>query len=199
MKEDDALKILNPYLEKLASSVVRSFEVYRSRYPHRPIHRRTTSANVMCDEIWAASINTFCDDAPRVKPIEQHHGLRLLGIQGPTGETEILLWFKKVDSGRRPRSLPTARSKKMLKGENLEMFKRATTLVVGYHLNREENRIQSISITRLLDGRPDWYFDLDLPDAPSNLVELPEKSPQAPSSTRVVVKRVGQQRLGNDS
>jgi|SRR6185437_5373172 len=199
MKEDAALGILNPHLEKLASSVVRGFEIYRTRYPHRPIHRRTTSANVMCDEIWAAIINTFCDDAPQVKPIEQPHGLRLLGIQGPTGETEILLWFKKVDSGRRPRSLLTGRSQKMLKGENLEMFKSATTLVVGHHLNREENRILSISITRLLMGKADWYFDLELPDAPSNLMQLPEKSPQAPSSTRVVVKRVGQQRLGDGS
>jgi hypothetical protein len=198
MKEDYAFKMLKPFLPKLAHGVVRGFEVYRKKYPHRPIHRRTTSANVICDEIWAEVVNVFCDDAPRVKPIMQHHGLRLLGIQGTTAETEILLWFKKVDRSRRPHSLPTERSKKMLRGDTLEMFESATTLVVGYHLNREENRIRTVSISRLLDSKIEWSFELDLPDD-GNLVQLPETSPQAPSATRVVIRRVEQKRLDNDA
>ena len=78
MNEDQAHRILKPYYSKLAGAIVRSFETYRTRYPHRPIHQRRTKANVMCDEIWAEIVNEFDEDAPHVRPIEQSHGLRLL-------------------------------------------------------------------------------------------------------------------------
>jgi hypothetical protein len=199
MNEDQAHRILRPYYSKLAGAVVRSFETYRTRYPHRPIHQRRTTANVMCDEIWAEIVNEFDEDAPRVKPIEQSHGLRLLGIAAANGEIEVLLWFKKFDRNKRPRSLPTGRSKRMFKGGTLEMFEKAVTLVVGYQLNLEETRIRGVSICRLLDGRPEWYIDLDLPEAPANMVQLPDRSPQAQSRRRVVVRRTNQKRFGNDS
>jgi hypothetical protein len=199
MNEDQAHRILKPYYAKLAGAVVRSFATYRTRYPHRPIHQRRTTANVMCDEIWAEIIAEFDEDAPRVRPVEQSHGLRLLGIAGANGEIEVLLWFKKFDRNKRPRSMPTGRSKRMFKGGTFEMFEKAVTLVVGYQLNPEETRIRGVSICRLLDGRPEWYIDLDLPEASANIVQLPDSSPQAPSARRVIVRRTSQKRFGNDA
>jgi hypothetical protein len=199
MNEDQANRILKPYYSKLAGAVMRSFETYRTRYPHRPIHQRRTTANVMCDEIWAEIVNEFDEYAPRVRPIEQSHGLRLLGIAGANGEIEVLLWFKKFGRNKRPRSMPTGRSKQMFKGGTLEMFDKAVTLVVGYQLNLEETRIRGVSICRLLDGRPEWYIDLDLPEASANIVQLSDRSPQAPSGRRVIVRRTGQKRLSNES
>jgi hypothetical protein len=201
MNEDQAHSILKSYYSKLAGAIVRSFETYRTRYPHRPIHQRRTTANVMCDEIWAEIVNEFDEDAPRVRPIEQSYGLRLLGIAGANGEIEVLLWFKKFDRSKRPRSImATGRSKRMFKGGTLEMFDKAAMLVVGYQLNLEETRIRGVSICQLLDGRPEWYIDLDLPEAPAKIVQLPDRSPQAPSGRRrVIVRRTSQKRLSNDS
>jgi hypothetical protein len=151
----------------------------------------------MCDEIWAEIVNAFDEDYPRVRPIEQQGGLRLLGIAGTSGEIEILLWFKKVDRQRRPKSYPTSRAKRMLKGENLEMFKKATTLIVGYNLNHEQNRIVSVSIVKMLSNRADWFIDLELPETARNLIEISDSS-QGPTESRVVVKAVQQTRFVND-
>ena len=197
MEQDAAVAILRPYFEKLALAIVKSFETYRTRYPHRPIHQRRTAANVMCDEIWAEIVNAFDDDLPRVRPIEQQRGLRLLGIAGVTGEIEILLWFKKVDRQHRPKSFPTERAKRLHKGQNLEMFKKATTLVVGYNLNREQNRIVSVSIIKMVSNRADWFIDLELPEDAETLIEL-AKAPEPATGSRVVVRAVRQTRLGND-
>jgi hypothetical protein len=151
----------------------------------------------MCDEIWAEVVNAFVDDSPLVKPIEQQRGLRLLGIAGAAGEIEILLWFKKVDRKHCPKSFPTERAKRMHKGQNLEMFKRATTLVVGYNLNHEQNRIVSVSIIKMLSSRADWFIDLELPEDTQGLIELNSET-TATSASRVVVRAVRQARLGND-
>jgi hypothetical protein len=198
MKEELAHAILQPYLEKLAITIVKSFETYRTRYPHRPIHRRTTAASVICDEIWAEIVNAFDEDAPRVRPIQQAYGLRLLGVQGPSGETEILLWFKKVDGHRNPRSYPTKLASERLAGKNLEMFSRATVLIVGYCLNRDETRILSVSISRPAKGRPEWYIDLELPETPHNVVQISGSESTSTSSKRVVVRRIKQARLGEE-
>jgi hypothetical protein len=196
VEQDAALGVLRPHFDKIAFAIVKSFETYRTRYPHRPIHQRRTAANVMCDEIWAEIVNAFDDDLPRVRPIEQKRGLRLLGIGGVTGEIEILLWFKKVDRQHRPKSFPTIRAKRMLKGDNLEMFKKATTLVVGYNLNREQNRIVSVSIIKMVSNRADWFIDLELPEDAENLIELPDTA-QASIGSRVVVRPGARQtRLG---
>ena len=198
MEQDAAIALLQPHFDKLAFAIVRSFETYRTRYPHRPIHQRRTTANVMCDEIWAEIVNAFDDDIPRVKPIEQRRGLRLLGIAGVTGEIEILLWFKKVDRQHRPKSLPTGRARRMHEGRSLEMFKKATTLVVGYNLNREQNRIVSVSIIKMLSNRAEWFIDLELPKDAEKLIELPHGATQEATGSRVLVRAVRQTRLGND-
>jgi hypothetical protein len=198
LEQEAAVALLRPYFDRLAFAIVRSFETYRTRYPHRPIHQRRTAANVMCDEIWAEIVNAFDEDIPRVRPIEQQRGLRLLGIAGVTGEIEILLWFKKVDRGHRPKSFPTKRAQRMHKGQNLDMFKQATTLVVGYNLNHEQNRIVSVSIIKMLSKRAEWFIDLELPEDAENLIELPQQSPQGSTASRVVVRAIRQTRLGND-
>ena len=195
LKEEQAFSILDPYLNRLALAVVKSFQTYRTRYPHRPIHRRTTAANVICDEIWAEIVGAFDEDAPRVHPVEQKYGLRLLGVQGRSGETEILLWFKKVDGKRNPKNYPTDRAKKRLAGENIEMFAEATILVVGYRLNRDETRVLSVSISRPSKGRPEWYIDLELPGDATNVVKIAQESDSGQPSRRVVVHRIKQTRL----
>jgi len=193
MNGSQANTILRPYLERLGLAPVKSFEVYRTRYPHRPIHRRTTTANVLCDEVWADIVNAFVDDEPQVRPILHPHGLRLLGIQGPSGEIEILLWFKKV-RGTKPRCYPTASARNRLSGGNFEMFKRATVLVVGYQLNREETRIIRVSIFPPSMGTPEWIIDLNI-DAAGAVATMPGGVPQRPARPRVVVRRIDQRRL----
>ncbi len=195
MTEDNAYRILKPHLKRLALAIVQGFQTYRTRYPHRPIHRRTTAANVICDEAWAEIVNTFVDDAPRVRPIDQRYGLRLLGVEGNVGEIEILLWFKKVNGQRKPRSIPTDRAKRRLAGENLELFSKATILIVGYQLNRDETRILRVSIFRPSLGKPEWYIDLELPEESSNVVKMTAADASQSTSRRVVVRRIKQARL----
>lgn len=196
MTEDQAHSVLKPYLNRLAAAVVKSFYTYRTRYPHRPIHRRTTVANVMCDEIWAEIVGEFDGDRPMVRPVEQKYGLRLLGIQNQRGEIEILLWFKKVNTQRNPRSYPTDRAKNRLSGGSEEMFKKATVLVVGYQLNRDETRIRRVSISRPSLGKPEWYIDLEISEESTNMVKMTkEQAETAQQGRRVVVKRVSQARL----
>lgn len=197
MTENQAFGILEPHLNRLAACVVKAFENYRTRYPHRPIHRRTAVANVLCDEIWAEAVNAFDEIAPLVRPIPHIYGTRYLGVQGPKGEIEILLWFKMVDGQGRPRSYPTSRAKRMLSGKNLELFEKATVLVVGHHLNKEETRIVSVSVGPPSSRRREWCIDLTLPA--NNIVEISETASQAAPGRRVVVRRIRQDRLGNDS
>lgn len=193
MQEDQAHSILQPYLSKLAKGVVKSFETYRTRYPHRPIHRKATAANVVCDEVWAEIVNSFDEDAPRIKPIEQKYGLRLLGVQGPSGDTEILLWFKKVNGQRKARAYPTKTASSRLAGGNVEMFEQATVLIVGYRLNRDETKVLWVSICKPSHGRPEWYIDLELPSSETNVIKMEDG--QTAAAPRVIVKRVKQLRL----
>lgn len=195
VKEDQAHSILRKHYNRLALAVQDGFASYRTRYPHRPRHRKTTAANVVNDEIWAEVINAF-DEVPGVRCIEQRYGLRLLGIIGDTGETEILLWFKKVDGVRNPRNNPTRRSRRLHAGQNLEMFENATVLVVGYRLNKDETQVNRVSITRPSTGKPEWFIDLQIPEQTGNLVKMNPKSGDSESpARRVSVQRIKQTRL----
>jgi hypothetical protein len=198
MTEDNAHAILSPHYNRIALAIVKSFGTYRTRYPHRPIHRRTTAANVICDEVWAEIVSAFDDYAPMIRPIEHRYGLRLLGISGKTGEIDILLWFKKVDGNRNPSNYRTPTAARRLAGDTLEMFEQATLLVVGYRLNRDETRVISISITRPSVGRPEWYIELELPEGLENIVQIARGSETAAPGKRVVVRRIKQTRLGDE-
>lgn len=195
MREDQAHDILQRDFHKLVTAVVKSFETYRTRYPHRPIHRKTTAANVICDEVWAEIINCFAEDSPRIRPIERPYGLRLLGVQGPSGETEILLWFKKVNGQRKAGGYLTKTARNRLNGGNVEMFEEATVLVVGYQLSHDETKVLRVSLSKPARGKPEWYIDLELPSFDDKKIVKMGSEAGPATAPRVVVKRVRQLKL----
>lgn len=193
MTEEHAYRRLSPYMRLIGEFAPEAYETYRT-YPHRSVHRRTTAANVVNDEIWAAVIRTF-DGVSGVKVVP-HDQLRFLGIEDERGEVDILLWFKKVNSRRIPRIYPTTRARRIMSGRNLELFDRATILVVGYFLNRDLTKVKRVSISEPFTRKPGWFIDLDLPEAMDDgVVSIQSGKPLAGTGRKIVVHRVKQEKL----
>jgi hypothetical protein len=195
LTQDKADKLLKQHYQKLVSGVVRGFQAYRERYPHRPRHRNITVANLVNDEQWAEIITEF-DEVPGVRVIEQSRGLRFLGICGNDGSVELLLWFKKVDAQRTSQLNKTRRSALLHAGQAVEMFPHSTVLVVGYYLNRDRTKVIRVSINRPTTGTPEWFIDLDVPQDANKVTNINTGTTESAVPTkRVTVRKIKQHRL----
>src|ERR1035441_9393064 len=105
MDHEEAHLILHGRYERLCMSVVNGYRRYK-RYPSRAIHRRTTRANIVNDEILAAVIGDFHDDPGVCLRQIRSKNLRFMQV-----EESILLWFKKMDHSRRPAIFPTTHAR----------------------------------------------------------------------------------------
>ena len=88
MTEDQARDELAPYFDRLAEAVCAGYQRYR-KYPGRSIHRSSTRANAVNDEIIAKAIEVFDGDQTVRRVEDRRKNLRFLAV----GE-KILLWFK---------------------------------------------------------------------------------------------------------
>jgi len=152
----EAHSILQARYERLCSSVVAGYRRYR-RYPNRTIHRRSTRANIVNDEILSAVIQEFHDD-PTVKPVMiRSKNLRFMQV-----DDRVLLWFKKIDRQRNPAIYPTEHAIALQSGQQ-SMFPDYTVLIVGYLLNRDETDVVRVSISKPngRSRRPAWFIDLE--------------------------------------
>lgn len=184
MTQDQAHELLEPHYERLCIAVVNAWRRYR-KYPSRTIHRRSTRATIVNDEIIAAIIAEF-HEVGDTKPVEiRKKNLRFLMV----GE-RILLWFKKTDRMRRLRIYPTLHAQHMEKGGQLSFFPNQEILVVGYLLNRDETKVIRVSICKPsgIGMRPEWFIDLEPGDEQSIAVIDPKTKPGAPGRPRVSVK-----------
>jgi hypothetical protein len=184
ISQDEADAILEKHYDHLCLAVVDGYERYR-KYPHRPLHRRSTRANIVNDEIIARIIEEF-DGVPETKLVDlRSRGLRLLRV-----EDRILLWFKKTDRQRRIRIYPTLPAQQLESRGQIRLLPGLNILVVGYLLNGDETKVIRVSISKPKGHglRPEWYIDLE-PGENNNLVLMPSDSGPQTNRPRVLVKR----------
>jgi hypothetical protein len=155
---------LSKHFNRIGRACVNGLAKYKD-YPRRTVHRKTTKANVVCDEILACVVSEF-DEVPGTKLLEdKKSGLRVFAI----GE-EIGLWFKKIDAKRRIKNIPTKHAQALHAGVQLELFSRRTILVVGYLPSEDGKRVRRISIFKPGVRRLDWFIDLE---PPAEIQQLP--------------------------
>ena len=183
ISQDEASSLLEKHYDRLCVAVVDGYERYR-KYPHRPIHRRSTRANIVNDEIIARVIEEF-DGVPDVKLVElRARGLRFLRISD-----RVLLWFKKTDRQRKIRIYPTRPAQRLESHGQLRLLPGLDVLVIGYLLNHDETKVIRVSIAKMGGHRqkPEWYIDLE--PAESNVMVLQHSANGQTSRPRVIVKR----------
>ena len=138
--QDEAGALLEPHYETLCSVVSGGYERYR-KYPHRALHRRSTRANIVNDEIISMAVEEF-DSVPEVKLVEiRSRGLRLLRVKD-----RVLLWFKKMDRNRKIRIYPTDPAVRLESKAQLRLFPGLSVLTVGYLLNHDETKVVRVTI-----------------------------------------------------
>jgi hypothetical protein len=172
--------------ERLCASVVAAYRKYR-KYPGRPLHRRTTRANIVNDEILAAVIEGFHDDAAVRQVMIRKKNLRFMQV-----EDRVLLWFKKMDRQRKPTIFPTEHARHLESGGQLSMFPNCVILIVGYLLNRDETDVIRVSISKPAGrgSRPEWFIDLEPMEEPKLTVIRKDKhSTEDKPRFRVVAKK----------
>ena len=184
ISQDEASELLEKHYDRLCIAVVDAYERYR-KYPHRPLHRRSTRANIVNGEIIARVIEEF-DGVPEVKLVElRARGLRFLRVSD-----RILLWFKKTDRQRKIRIYPTLPATRLESHGQIRLFPGLGVLVVGYLLNRDETKIVRVSIAKMggHGKKPEWYIDLE--PAENNLIVLQHSESSSQSKRpRVTVKK----------
>ncbi len=182
--QDEANSILEKHYDRLCLAVAEGYERYR-KYPHRTLHRRSTRANIVNDEIIARVIEEF-DGVPETKLVElRSRGLRFLRI----GD-RLLLWFKKTDRQRKIRIYPTLPAQRLEEGGQIRLFPGLSVLVVGYLLNHDETKVIRVSVAKSRGHRqkPEWYIDLEPME--SNVETLtPSASNSQSHRPRVVIKK----------
>jgi hypothetical protein len=169
MDQSEAHSMLESRYEPLCASVVSAYRKYR-KYPGRTIHRRTTRANIVNDEILAAVIGDFHDDPSIRLVLIRKKNLRFMQV-----DERVLLWFKKMDYQHKPKIYPTEHARHLEAGGQISMFPDCTILIVGYLLNRDETDIIRVSISKPAGRglRPDWFIDLE-PTEETNLAVMPK-------------------------
>ena len=184
MKQAEAHSILRTRYAPLCAAVVAAYRKY-GKYPGRTIHRRTTRANIVNDEILAAVIGDFHEDEAVCLKLIRKKNLRFMQV-----EDRILLWFKKMDRQRRPAIYPTDHAMHLESGGQMSMFPDCTILIVGYLLNRDETDVVLVSIIKPAGrgSRPEWYIDLQPVEEPKLAVMRKATSDSKPRF-RVVVKK----------
>lgn len=123
---------------------------------HRMVYRSATEASARVDLIYDQMVSAFVD-YPECGVAQNDNNSRYFRIA-----EGVLLWFKKVDSFRRPSNLRTNHNLEILNGEQEEMFPQTKIVVVGYLLNPETSLLQRLSFappTRP-GHRPEWFFDI---------------------------------------
>jgi hypothetical protein len=186
MDYTEAHSILESRYERLCASVVAAYRKYR-KYPGRTIHRRTTRANIVNDEILAAVIGDFHDDAEIRLVLIRKKNLRFMQV-----EDRILLWFKKMDRQHKPKIYPTPHARHLESGGQVSMFPDCTILIVGYLLNRDETDVIRVSISKPAGrgSRPEWFIDLEPTEEAKLTVVRKEKDSAEPEPRfRVVAKK----------
>lgn len=184
ISQDEAGSILEKHYDRICFAVADGYDRYR-KYPHRLLHRRSTRANIVNDEVVARVVEEF-DGIPETKLIDlRSRGLRLLRVQD-----RILLWFKKTDRQRRIRIYPTVPAQQLESQGQIRLFPGLNILVVGYLLNRDETRVIRVSISKPKGHglKPEWYIDLE-PRENDNLLLMPSDSGPQPTRPRIVVKK----------
>jgi hypothetical protein len=155
---------LSKHYNRIGRACVNGYAKYKD-YPRRTVHRKTTKANVVCDEILACVISEF-DEVPGTKLIEdKKSGLRVFAIGDDIG-----LWFKKVDVNRRLRNVPTKQALALQSGAQLELFAKRWIIAVGYLPSDDGKRIRRISIFKPGRRKPEWFIDLE---PPAEIEQLP--------------------------
>jgi hypothetical protein len=182
--QDEASALLEKHLDRLWNAVVDGYERYR-KYPHRPLHRRSTRANIVNDEIIARVIEEF-DGVPDTKLVE----LRIRGLRFLRISDRVLLWFKKTDRQRRIRIYPTLPAQRLEAQGQIRLLPGLSVLVVGYLLNQEETKVTRVTIAKPNGHakKPEWYFDLEPRESNLTTLEAPGSSEQ-PIRPRVIVKK----------
>jgi hypothetical protein len=182
---NEAHSILESRYERLCASVVAAYRKYR-KYPGRTIHRRTTRASIVNDEILAAVIQDFHEDVGTKPILVRGKNLRFMQV-----EDRILLWFKKMDGAHRPKIYPTDHAKELQSGRQSTLFPDCTILIVGYLLNPDETDVVRISICKPAGRglKPEWFIDLE-PTEETNLTVMPRSAASdSKPRFRIVVKK----------
>jgi hypothetical protein len=180
-------RILEPHYPRLFRCIVDlGFERYR-RYPNRVVHRPGTRASVVHDLMINGAQQVF----------DGVGGIRFVPVAGTDitlleiDET-VLIWFKKLRSGRNASGNRTRNSKTMMRGDVADLPgipAAATLLVAGYYLNRDQTRVARVSIVKYTSGgQVEWYIDLDEPGDNVLPMREPDLNPPGETSRRVRVK-----------
>jgi hypothetical protein len=173
---------LSKHYNKIGRACVNGFGKYKD-YPRRTVHRKTTKANVVCDEIIACVISEF-DEVPGTRLLEDRRsGLRVFAIGDDIG-----LWFKKIDVKRRLQNVPTKQALALQSGAQLELFPNRTIIAVGYLPSDDGKRIRLISIFKPGRRKPEWFIDLEPPAE----IELLPIDRRKDAGLKFIVKRTEQ-------
>ncbi|HWQ56356.1 MAG TPA: hypothetical protein VN442_21900 [Bryobacteraceae bacterium] len=170
--------------------MVAAYAAYR-KYPRRTVHRRSTQASNVNDEIFAHVVSAF-DGVPDTKPVaDQLQHLRFLKI----GDG-ILLWFKKLDRSRKLRVYPTTHAQRMEASGQHRLFPGCVLLVVGYLLSQDEKRVCRVSISKPAGhgAKPAWYIDFDINKA-TTIAQIAggRQGDASPRRPRITIKQGARQ------
>ncbi|MDP9438009.1 MAG: hypothetical protein M3P49_04600 [Actinomycetota bacterium] len=185
---EDAERILEPYVERLALCVQAGWEAWeelgrmapRSRVPLRP----HTRASFVYDHAVQRAREEFADDHPRVRIMEKNQLLTL------TFEDRLVVRFKKFRDGVNFRTSGITTMQQQLYAYQLPlpgMPHEATKLVTGYVLDELQASIETVAIACSDGSRLEWFLDItDAGGADGSVVE-PIQPPQ-PSGPRIKPK-----------
>jgi hypothetical protein len=156
ISRDDAYALLETHIPRLWRCHENAIQHYRDSYPADiPLFRKSTSANILSDFVFANVISEF-DEVPDTRIIaDEERRLRFLSISD-----SIKLWFKKLDDKKESSNVRTHQSDELNRGQ-LTFFGETALLIAGYQLNADETAMRCIAISPPNWVTPRWFIDVE--------------------------------------
>lgn len=161
LTRDKVLNILRPYQAHLYRSIVdgwAAWEALGNREPklRKPLNSRARAFFVYCHIIESAK-RRF-QEIPDVF-LSEKRGFLIIRFG-----KEVILRFKKLDSKRRARGVPTKQFKLFMQQQCLPGFESTQSNIIGgYRLDELQTQIEDILITCPSGSSNQWYADLNVP------------------------------------
>ena len=158
MQQEEALQVLNPYLEKVYACITGAWTDYM-KYEEwaRVAHDATTRANIINGHMISRAMKAFIEE-PKVKifaPKETRTRQALFVF-----DRKISLRLKKLSPDLMPQNVVTGRGKSLNSQEKFPDIEAASHLVAGYTLTPLQTEIEQVYL--VCPNNKKIYWELEL-------------------------------------
>ena len=175
---DDAIEILEPYIDRLWRCGSLPYRDYIENYPNQSVHRVSTRAGIVHDLMISHMRDEF-EGVTGTRIIEPDSvDLTLLEI-----DERILLRFKKLTDDKLTRNYPTRHARDYDRGQDLPGIPPASQrMTLGYRLNRLQTGVRDVLVTYAVGKELVYAIVLEEPQ--TGIAEVPSGGSPPPSESQ---------------